>query len=55
MSEVLMVDCSHGNSDKDATRQIYVADVIMPILKTFPVRALMVESHLVAGRQDAHK
>jgi 3-deoxy-7-phosphoheptulonate synthase len=48
-----MVDCSHGNSEKDAARQIDVADAIMANLKASPVRALMLESHLVAGRQDA--
>ena len=48
-----MVDCSHGNSDKDETRQIEVADAIMKNLRTSPVRALMIESHLVAGRQNA--
>jgi 3-deoxy-7-phosphoheptulonate synthase len=53
LPEILMVDCSHGNSDKDETRQIEVADAIMKNLRTSPVRALMIESHLVAGRQNA--
>src|SRR2546427_6962578 len=53
LPEVLMVDCSHGNSEKDATRQIDVADAIMGNLKVSPIRALMLESHLVAGRQNA--
>ena len=53
LPEVLMVDCSHGNSDKDAARQVDVAGAIMKNLKTSPVRALMIESHLVAGRQNA--
>jgi 3-deoxy-7-phosphoheptulonate synthase len=53
LPEILMVDCSHGNSDKDAARQIDVADTIMKNLKASPVRALMIESHLVAGRQNA--
>jgi 3-deoxy-7-phosphoheptulonate synthase len=48
-----MVDCSHGNSEKDAARQIDVANAVMENLKGSPVRALMIESHLVAGRQDA--
>jgi len=52
LPEVLMVDCSHGNSDKDATRQIDVAEAIMKNLKVSRVRALMIESHLVAGRQN---
>jgi 3-deoxy-7-phosphoheptulonate synthase len=48
-----MVDCSHGNSEKDPARQIGVADTIMKNLRGSPVRALMIESHLVSGRQDA--
>jgi 3-deoxy-7-phosphoheptulonate synthase len=53
LPEVLMVDCSHGNSDKDAARQIDVADAVMQNLRALPVRALMIESHLVAGRQNS--
>jgi 3-deoxy-7-phosphoheptulonate synthase len=48
-----MVDCSHGNSEKDAARQIDVADAIMENLRVSPIRGLMLESHLVAGRQNA--
>jgi len=47
------VDCSHGNSEKDGARQIDVADAIMTNLKVSPIRALMIESHLVGGRQNA--
>ena len=53
LPEIVMVDCSHGNSDKDAGRQHDVAAAIMKNLGTSPVRALMIESHLVAGRQNA--
>ncbi|HEY7321745.1 MAG TPA: 3-deoxy-7-phosphoheptulonate synthase [Candidatus Binatia bacterium] len=53
LTEVVMVDCSHGNSDKNAARQIEVANAIMKNLRASPVRALMIESHLVAGRQNA--
>jgi 3-deoxy-7-phosphoheptulonate synthase len=53
LSEILMVDCSHGNSEKDASRQVDVADAVMQNLQDSPVRAVMVESHLVGGRQDA--
>ncbi|MGH6932293.1 MAG: 3-deoxy-7-phosphoheptulonate synthase, partial [Dongiaceae bacterium] len=52
LAEIVMVDCSHGNSDKDASRQIDVADALMENLKVLPIRALMIESHLVAGRQN---
>jgi 3-deoxy-7-phosphoheptulonate synthase len=48
-----MVDCSHGNSEKDASRQVDVANTVMANLRISPVRALMIESHLVAGRQDS--
>src|SRR2546428_2141661 len=53
LPEALIVDCSHGNAEKDAARQIDVANAIMGNLKVSPIRALMLESHLVAGRQDA--
>ncbi len=53
LPEVLMVDCSHGNSEKDPRRQIQVAETVIASLNNSPVRALMIESHLVAGRQDA--
>jgi 3-deoxy-7-phosphoheptulonate synthase len=53
LPEALMVDCSHGNSEKDADRQIDVANAIMENLRGSPIRALMIESHLVAGRQNA--
>jgi 3-deoxy-7-phosphoheptulonate synthase len=46
-----LVDCSHGNSEKDAARQIDVAESTGK-LRGSPIRALMIESHLVAGRQN---
>jgi 3-deoxy-7-phosphoheptulonate synthase len=52
LPEILMVDCSHGNSERDAGRQIEVANSIMQNFGASAVRALMLESHLVAGRQD---
>jgi 3-deoxy-7-phosphoheptulonate synthase len=53
LPEILMVDCSHGNSAKDPLRQITAAEAIMKNLRASPIKALMVESHLIAGRQDA--
>jgi 3-deoxy-7-phosphoheptulonate synthase len=53
LAEVLMVDCSHGNSGKDAARQIGVAEATMENLRLPAIRGLMLESHLVGGRQDA--
>ena len=50
----VMVDCSHGNSLKDHRRQSIVAHDIAEQLKTgsFGVTGVMIESHLVEGRQD---
>jgi 3-deoxy-7-phosphoheptulonate synthase len=50
-----MVDCSHGNSGKDHRRQADVAaDVCGQIAAGSPhVLGVMIESHLVEGRQDA--
>ena len=53
LPEAMMIDCSHGNSEKDPRRQVEVAAAIMDNLRNSPVRALMLESHLVAGRQNA--
>jgi 3-deoxy-7-phosphoheptulonate synthase len=51
----VMVDCSHGNSGKDHRRQIEVAaDVSRQIAAGSPhILGVMIESHLVEGRQDA--
>jgi 3-deoxy-7-phosphoheptulonate synthase len=54
----LMVDCSHGNSRKDPARQPAVArDVAAQIRAggaggSAPVFGVMIESHVVGGRQD---
>jgi 3-deoxy-7-phosphoheptulonate synthase len=54
----LMVDCSHGNSRKDPARQPAVARDIAAQLRGdagrggSPVFGVMIESHLVGGRQD---
>jgi 3-deoxy-7-phosphoheptulonate synthase len=49
----LMVDCSHGNSGKEARRQLIVATEIGAriVAGDGKVVGLMVESHLVEGRQ----
>ena len=54
LPEIAMIDCSHGNSGKDPRKQIeVVADVIEQRRGgRQSIRALMLESHLVAGRQD---
>jgi 3-deoxy-7-phosphoheptulonate synthase len=55
----LMVDCSHGNSRKDPARQPAVVSDIATQLRGdagrgggSPVFGVMIESHLVGGRQD---
>jgi 3-deoxy-7-phosphoheptulonate synthase len=50
----VMVDCSHGNSSKDPARQPLVGASLAAQLREGSRRVLgaMVESHLVAGRQD---
>jgi 3-deoxy-7-phosphoheptulonate synthase len=50
----LMVDCSHGNSRKDPTRQPLVAHSLAEQVGAGSevIMGVMVESHLVAGRQD---
>ena len=50
----LVVDCSHGNSSKDHRRQpIVAADIAAQVAAGSRVIAgLMIESHLVEGRQD---
>ncbi len=53
LPQIVMVDCSHGNSQKDANRQPAIAHEIWRLRRQLPgIRALMVESHLLAGRQD---
>ncbi|HWO09725.1 MAG TPA: 3-deoxy-7-phosphoheptulonate synthase [Polyangiaceae bacterium] len=54
LPEVLLVDCSHGNSQKQAGRQRDVAFDIAAQLEggASPIRGVMVESHLIGGRQD---
>ena len=49
-----MVDCSHGNSRKDPERQpAVVRDVAEQIRAgSRAVSGLMIESHLIGGRQD---
>jgi 3-deoxy-7-phosphoheptulonate synthase len=50
----VMVDCSHGNSGKDHRRQVAVVDDIAAQLRggSREILGVMLESHLVEGRQD---
>ena len=53
LPERLMVDCSHGNSNKDYRRQGEVAQQVAEQLRSGSthVMGVMLESHLVAGNQ----
>jgi 3-deoxy-7-phosphoheptulonate synthase len=50
----LMVDCNHANSAKDPLKQIQIAQALLPLMqgKNRQVFGLMIESHLLGGRQD---
>jgi 3-deoxy-7-phosphoheptulonate synthase len=54
LPEVLVVDASHGNSQKDHRRQVdVVADLAAQVAGgETAIRGVMLESNLVAGRQD---
>lgn len=54
LPEVVMVDCSHANSRKDPARQVDVAQSVGEQVGRGDRRivGLMLESHLLAGRQD---
>jgi 3-deoxy-7-phosphoheptulonate synthase len=54
LPERLMIDASHGNSQKDPTRQLAISADIAAQLASGDERIIgvMLESHLVAGRQD---
>ncbi len=49
-----MVDCSHGNSEKRPERQVAVIAEVLAQRQAGrrALVALMIESHLVGGRQD---
>jgi 3-deoxy-7-phosphoheptulonate synthase len=50
----VMIDCSHGNSDKDHRRQAVASASICEQVAdgSWQVFGTMLESHLVEGRQD---
>jgi 3-deoxy-7-phosphoheptulonate synthase len=54
LRESVMVDCSHGNSDKDHEKQALVVSAICAQIAAGSRRIFgaMLESHLVDGRQD---
>lgn len=48
----VMVDCSHGNSRKDHRQQAAVAEAVADQKAEGRIFGVMLESHLVEGRQD---
>lgn len=52
----IMVDCSHGNSNKDHTRQKLVIENVCEQIShgTKAICGVMLESNLVAGKQPLH-
>ena len=50
----LMIDCSHGNSSKDYTKQSVVLDSIAQQIEigSPQIMGVMIESHLIAGNQS---
>ena len=54
LAQKLMVDCSHGNSEKQYQKQIEVAANLSAQIEAGDQRLMgvMLESHLVEGRQD---
>ncbi|SPW32331.1 Phospho-2-dehydro-3-deoxyheptonate aldolase, Tyr-sensitive [Edwardsiella tarda] len=53
----LMIDCSHGNSNKDYRRQPQVAEAVMAQLAAGnrSIIGVMLESHLFAGNQSSEQ
>ncbi|TMI05278.1 MAG: 3-deoxy-7-phosphoheptulonate synthase [Betaproteobacteria bacterium] len=54
LAESIMIDCSHGNSEKDPERQLAVIDDVLAqrLAGESALKAIMIESHLVGGRQS---
>jgi 3-deoxy-7-phosphoheptulonate synthase len=54
LGDSIMIDCSHGNSEKDHRRQAHVAASICEQVAagSRQIFGAMLESHLVEGRQD---
>ena len=57
LPEILMIDCSHGNSEKHPERQLDVLEniIVQRLAGQAAIKALMLESHLVGGRQELGK
>ena len=53
----LMIDCSHANSQKEHQKQVDVAEVVAKQIAqgNENIMGVMIESHLVAGRQNVEE
>jgi 3-deoxy-7-phosphoheptulonate synthase len=54
LTPAVIVDCSHGNSQKDPSRQAEVVSDVCDQIENgeTAIRGIMLESHLVAGKQQ---
>ena len=51
----IMIDCSHGNSNKDYRKQINVVDYVVSQIQahgTFSIGGVMIESNIFEGKQS---
>lgn len=57
LPEAIMIDCSHGNSNKDYCRQPLVAENVLQqlVAGNQSIIGLMIESHLFAGNQSSEQ
>ncbi|MGY4674510.1 3-deoxy-7-phosphoheptulonate synthase [Ursidibacter arcticus] len=57
LPEAIMIDCSHGNSNKDYRRQAIVAENVLQQLLNGnkSIIGVMLESHLFAGNQSSEQ
>ena len=52
INSAIMVDCSHGNSNKDFTKQPLVLQSVIQSMNSFPnLIGVMLESNLLSGKQ----
>ncbi|MDD2173584.1 3-deoxy-7-phosphoheptulonate synthase [Glaesserella parasuis] len=57
LPKAIMIDCSHGNSNKDYRRQPLVAENVLQqlVAGNQSIIGLMIESHLFAGNQSSEQ
>ena len=53
----IIIDCSHGNSQKEYLKQILVASSInrLILLNKYPIKGVMIESNILGGNQKLSK